>query len=393
MNINSCYVASVISIIITAILILRIFIIVYTAIFNKNNKREGVPKISNQPLYTVLVPMFMESPKDISLVRKNLSKLNYQNLEIIYLIEEIDKLSVLFFEKSKLQKYEKYLKVPRIAPFTKPKACNYGLQIAKGEYIVIYDVEDIPHQLQIQKAVEIFQNQNLHCIQFRLNFIHDGTILSAWQRIDYLFWYQILITFLQKANAPLPLGGTSNHFKTSTLRAVGGWNSFNVTEDAELGIRLHQKGYTIKYIQEFFTQERTAQNANNLINQRVRWCKGHLLTASSFTISNFNFKSIKTLLWIWFTLGCNPIMYLLGILMLFYSPSSSEVFAFFHLINITLFFVNPFIYFIIFKECRERKMILPTLLIPFYSIFYIIPTIKAIWESFTQPHTWYKTLR
>jgi cellulose synthase/poly-beta-1,6-N-acetylglucosamine synthase-like glycosyltransferase len=77
--------------------------------------------------------------------------------------------------------------------------------------------------------------------------------------------------------APIPLGGTSNHFKTDILRELGGWDPFNVTEDADLGIRLYRHGYRTVVL-DSVTLEEANSDAINWIKQRSRWYKGYLQT-------------------------------------------------------------------------------------------------------------------
>lgn len=350
------------------------------------------------PLWTILVPIYHESIKDIQKIRHNIDKINYPNLEIIFLCEEVDILATIFLKNEFQHTKEKMLIVPRIPPFTKPKACNYGLDVAQGEYITIYDVEDIPHQMQIRRALMEFNNNNCDCVQFPLEFIFDGSILSGWQRIDYLVWYNCLLPILQKLNAPLPLGGTSNHFRTSTLRKIGGWNGYNVTEDAEIGIRMKSLGLKVHYVNSFETLEPTVVNLFNLVLQRVRWCKGHFIT---FFVSIFLLRKMPyNILYTFFVLFSNVFCYISYIfILLFYDifkiNNGFEMEAIIWLLtyNVGLFFVRPLIILNVVKKEKKKKMFFCAIIYNIYTIFYIIPIIKAIVEAITKPSVWYKTMR
>src|SRR5690606_10515644 len=141
--------------------------------------------------------------------------------------------------------YFEIVVVPHSLPKTKPKACNYGLIKAKGEYCVIYDAEDVPDKDQLKKAVLAFAKvkPNVACIQAKLNFYNPHqNILTRAFTAEYSLWFYLVLTGLQSINAPIPLGGTSNHFKTEKLRELHGWDPFNVTEDCDLGIRLVKRG-------------------------------------------------------------------------------------------------------------------------------------------------------
>jgi len=126
-------------------------------------------------------------------------------------------------------------------PRTKPRACNFGLIQSLGQYVVIFNAEDVPDPLQLKKAVLTFANHgpNLACVQAKLNFYNpDQNLLTRWFTAEYSLWFDLILPRLQKAHFLLPLGGTSNHFPTQMIRALGGWDAFNVTEDCDLGLRL-----------------------------------------------------------------------------------------------------------------------------------------------------------
>ena len=67
--------------------------------------------------------------------------------------------------------------------------------------------------------------------------------LSRHFAAEYAGQFDVFLPALAKLRLPLPLGGTSNHFRADVLRKVGGWDPFNVTEDADLGMRLARFGY------------------------------------------------------------------------------------------------------------------------------------------------------
>jgi cellulose synthase/poly-beta-1,6-N-acetylglucosamine synthase-like glycosyltransferase len=170
--------------------------------------------------------------------------------------------------------------VPPSHPRTKPKACNYALRLARGEYLVIYDAEDKPEPDQLKKAIVSFRKSppNTVCLQARLNFYNDKeNWLTRMFTLDYSLWFDLMLPALDRFRMPIPLGGTSNHFKTSVLRELHGWDPFNVTEDADLGIRLAQKGYRVGVI-DSTTFEEANCHIGNWIRQRSRWLKGYMQT-------------------------------------------------------------------------------------------------------------------
>ncbi len=384
------------------LLLLFIGIIKYVLLFCGYFVRAGTsyPGVSNLrgqtslPLYTILVPLFMEKCVDVSRLRKNIFKTEYSNFEVIYLCEDVDALLLSFLKSEAVLPNERVMCIPKIPPFTKPKACNYGLEVARGEYIVIYDAEDNPHSLQLLAAHYVLSTTNYMCVQFPLEFVTDGTILSVWQFIDYLVWYKRLLPVCLRLNAPIPLGGTSNHFKVSELRKIGGWNAFNVTEDAELGLRIYSVQKSVAFVPMYKTKERSVKNILNLSNQRTRWVKGHFLTFLHFFLVNMVHGDLIGCLWVFFMLASYVFVCISYFGILLFVPnqlkSTSMILMTF---SICLFFVLPLLYVVAFKELRCKKYITGVLFYPVYSIFYIIPVVKALLECIFLPSFWYKTTR
>ncbi len=350
------------------------------------------------PLWTLLVPIYNESIQDIKRLRNNIIALKYPNFEVLYLCEEIDIITLFCLKINATNANEKIILIPRIKPYTKPKACNYGLENARGEYIVIYDIEDAPDPYQLHCASYFMQKNSYDCIQFPLNFINDNSLLSGWQVIDYTVWYESMLPGLQMLHAPIPLGGTSNHFRTKSLREVGGWNAYNVTEDAELGLRMKLHNMSVHYVEGYPTTERTIPNVSNLLNQRVRWSKGHIITFIQ-TFPMFVRKSWKDALCVFFTLVANQFTYIgyiivtIGLDVTTYSYTEKMLVIGVLIWGMLLFFIYPIILLARFPQLRKKSMIAPTLTYNVYIIFYMLPIIKSLIECVLRPSVWYKTMR
>ena len=141
--------------------------------------------------------------------------------------------------------------VPDLHPRTKPKALNYALPLARGDYLVIYDAEDRPEPDQLRKAVAAFREgpPNLACVQARLNLYNAfDTWLTRQFAIEYGALFDGILPALDRLALPIPLGGTSNHFRVPALKWLMAWDPFNVTEDADLGMRLARKGYRCRVL-------------------------------------------------------------------------------------------------------------------------------------------------
>ena len=236
---------------------------------------------SSLPTYTILLPMYKEGLV-IKKLLKSMRDINYpkSKLDIIIIVEQFDRKTIRFLNKENHDGLFRIICVPKSEPKTKPKACSYALKFAEGEYLTIYDAEDRPEPDQLLKAVSMFRKEGkkvaclqskLHCFNFR------ESIISFLFSVEYLIWFGVFLNGLEKLNIPIPLGGNSNHFRTDILKHMGGWDPYNVTEDADLGYRLAKKGYLTKMLNSI-TWEEAPINLKGWLNQRSRWIKGHMQT-------------------------------------------------------------------------------------------------------------------
>jgi glycosyltransferase XagB len=233
------------------------------------------------PNYTILVPMFRE-PEVLPILAHALRQLDYPlaKLDIKIVLEEGDHETIEATKALGLEGVFEIIRVPPSKPQTKPKACNYALKFARGDLLVIYDAEDKPEPDQLRKVVAAFRaaSEKTACIQCRLNYYNSSeNWLTRMFTLDYALWFDLMLPGLERLNLPIPLGGTSNHFKIDVLRELHAWDPFNVTEDADLGIRMTQKGYRVGII-DSTTYEEANCSTPNWIRQRSRWIKGYMQT-------------------------------------------------------------------------------------------------------------------
>ncbi len=233
------------------------------------------------PVFTVLVPMFREA-KMLPVLARSLRALDYPlgKLDIKLVLEANDHETIDVASRLGLEGVFEVIRVPPSLPQTKPKACNFALQFARGEFLVIYDAEDRPEPDQLRKVVAAFRQSspNTACLQCRLSYFNAGeNWLTRMFTLDYALWFDQMLPGLERLNVPIPLGGTSNHFKIDVLRELHAWDPFNVTEDADLGVRLTQKGYRVGVV-DSTTFEEASCHSGNWIRQRSRWMKGYMQT-------------------------------------------------------------------------------------------------------------------
>jgi len=197
------------------------------------------------PSYTVIVPLYREAQMVASLLHA-LGALDYprERLQILIVLEADDAETAAALDRHP-QPGVRPVIAPRGHPRTKPRACNIALQQATGRHVVVYDAEDRPHPLQLREAAARFArgDRRLACLQAPLRIAGGSSFLSRQFALEYAAQFEVLLPTLARIGAPFPLGGTSNHFRTDVLRAVGGWDAWNVTEDADLGFRLAAHGW------------------------------------------------------------------------------------------------------------------------------------------------------
>ncbi len=170
--------------------------------------------------------------------------------------------------------------VPHGEPRTKPRALNTSLPLARGSLLVIFDAEDRPDAQQLRQAAARFAHapQKLACLQGRLVVDNaDDSWLTRLFAIEYAALFDVVIPGLAQLSVPLPLGGTSNHFRIAALRDVAGWDAWNVTEDVDLGMRLARAGYSIDALHSI-TDEEAPASLHAWLRQRRRWMKGWIQT-------------------------------------------------------------------------------------------------------------------
>lgn len=233
------------------------------------------------PVYTILLPVYKEAEVMGTLI-KSLKNFDYpeDKLDIILLLEAGDEETFEAAKRERPPANWRFLSLPDSLPKTKPKALNYGLHFARGDYLTIYDAEDIPDPDQLKKAVISFRThpKDFICFQAALNYFNrNENFLTRMFTLEYSFWFDCFIPGLYKLGLPIPLGGTSNHFDVQKLKQIGGWDPFNVTEDADLGLRASMEGYKVGVIYST-TYEEANSKLGNWLRQRSRWVKGYMQT-------------------------------------------------------------------------------------------------------------------
>lgn len=233
------------------------------------------------PVYTVLVPLYRETAIVPALIRR-LGALHYprEKLDIKLIVEADDEETLAALKASLPPACMEILPVPPGTPRTKPRACNYALPFARGELVTIYDAEDAPQPEQLRMSAWAFAQfpPEVGCLQARLHYYnrHQNWLTRCFA-LEYSLWFEALLPGLERGGFPIPLGGTSNHLRHSALEHVGAWDAYNVTEDADLGLRLLRHGYRTLLLPSATLEEAPA-TLDIWLKQRTRWIKGYMQT-------------------------------------------------------------------------------------------------------------------
>jgi cellulose synthase/poly-beta-1,6-N-acetylglucosamine synthase-like glycosyltransferase len=239
------------------------------------------PTGPSAPVYTILVPLRHEAHMVPQLLH-GLDRLAWprERLDIKLIIDEDDAATLAAARALAREPPYEIVVVPPGGPRTKPMALQYALTFARGEFVTVYDAEDRPHPDQLAEAFAIFRKASprLACLQAPLVIDNpEKSAIAALFAIEYSTLFDGLLPALVALGLPLPLGGTSNHFRRAALEDAGGWDPFNVTEDADLGIRLTRFGYRIATL-TLPTLEEAPVTPGPWLRQRTRWLKGWMHT-------------------------------------------------------------------------------------------------------------------
>ncbi|MFG1479496.1 glycosyltransferase [Xanthobacter sp. V4C-4] len=229
------------------------------------------------PVYSLLIPLYKEAASVPRLVAA-MRALDYppEKLDIKLVVEADDAETRAAIAAVGLPAHMEEVAVPNVGPRTKPKALNVALTYARGRYVAVFDAEDQPEEDQLKRALAAFRRggPRVACVQARLCIDNGGERwISGHFAAEYAGQFDVLLPVLSALKLPILLGGTSNHFRRDVLEGLGAWDPFNVTEDADLGVRLARAGWRTEVIGSS-TFEEAPVTWQAWLGQRTRWLKG-----------------------------------------------------------------------------------------------------------------------
>ncbi|MDB5421299.1 MAG: hypothetical protein JWR59_1246 [Brevundimonas sp.] len=276
--------------------------------------RAGAPvavPTDDLPHYTIMAALHDEA-EVVSQLIERLGRMDYpaDRLEAFLLLEAHDLETIDAAEACERPEWLSILIVPPGTPTTKPRALNYGLERATGELLTIYDAEDDPDPQQLREAAARFAADGMEriaCLQSPLRIrrrarkTHASPFLDRQFAVEYAALFEVTLPAMARLGLPFPLGGTSNHFRVDVLRSIGGWDAWNVTEDADLGFQLWRAGWRLGVLRRP-TYETPPGALDYWLPQRVRWLKGYMQTWGVHT-RDLRSLGARGLLALIFTLG------------------------------------------------------------------------------------------
>ncbi|MEM6372779.1 MAG: glycosyltransferase [Pseudomonadota bacterium] len=234
------------------------------------------------PRISVMVPLFKEERIAEALINR-LSRLTYPKalLDVVLVLEAKDGVTRATLERTDLPSWMRVIEVPDDGTLTtKPRALNYALDFCAGDIIGVWDAEDAPEPDQLEKVAARFAQAapSVVCLQGILDYYNPRqNWLSRCFTIEYASWWRLVLPGVARLGLVLPLGGTTLFFRRHVLDTLGGWDAHNVTEDADLGLRLARRGYLTELIPTATFEEANCR-AWPWVKQRSRWIKGYLIT-------------------------------------------------------------------------------------------------------------------
>ena len=377
---------------------------------NELQQAESAPiNDTDCPIYTILVPLYREV-ESLPQIINAISALDYpvHQLDVKLVIEADDAETLAAAKALKPSGIFEIIEVPPSLPRTKPKACNYALRFARGEYLTIYDAEDKPDPQQLRRVLQRFRDapSDVVCVQCRLNYYNRGhNLLTQLFSIEYASWFDFILPGLESFSLPIPLGGTSNHIALARLMELGEWDPYNVTEDADLGIRMAAAKYRTLTL-DSLTMEEAPITLGMWMRQRSRWVKGYMqtwLVHMRRPIQLYRQLGGRAFWGFQFFIGGPCLVFLATPFLFLVSGYSAFIgFPFHHpllpfasAVSLSAFCYGVLVHLAFACHlARSTDWVLKPsaiALFPFYWLLHSLASFKALWQLITRPHYWEKT--
>lgn len=165
-------------------------------------------------------------------------------------------------------------------PVNKPHGLNIGLRDSTNEVVTVFDAEDEIHPEIFNIVNTVMLEEGVRVVQCGVQLMnYDSSWYSALNVLEYFFWFKSRLHYHAKLGAT-PLGGNTVFFERPLLDEIGGWDEHNLTEDADVGMRISAMSEPVRivYDDQYVTREETPPTVGHFIRQRTRWSQGFLQT-------------------------------------------------------------------------------------------------------------------
>ncbi len=358
------------------------------------------------PDYAVLIPLRDEAHM-VRQLSEAMRKLDYppERLRVHFIVEASSTATVAAVRHELDDPRFELIVVPDALPRTKPKALNYAMPMVTGDYLVVYDAEDIPEPGQLRLAASTFaERPEIDCLQAELVIDNAGeNLLTTLFAGEYAGQFGLMLPLLARLGLPMPLGGTSNHFRVSTLRELGGWDSFNVTEDADLGVRLARDGLRTMTIASQ-TREEAPVRMSPWLKQRTRWMKGWMQT---LLVHNSDWRGLlgdlgwRSFLGFQIYVGSMVLSaplhtaFMLSLILGLVTGAEGQPLDALDVLAAITFIIGyagPALLVVMgLRRLGRRDLLVQQLLLPLYWVLHSLAAVLAVVELVRMPHFWAKT--
>lgn len=362
------------------------------------------------PRVSVLVPLLREEDIADALVRR-LERLTYpkSQLDVLLVLEAGDTVTRRTLARTVLPPWISVIEVPEGSGLkTKPRALNYALDFCRGSIVGVWDAEDAPEPDQIERVVSRFAEapDRVACLQGRLDYYNPfSNWISRCFTLEYATWWRVVLPGIARLGMVVPLGGTTLFFRREVLESLGGWDAHNVTEDADLGVRLARRGYVTELI-DTTTYEEANCRAWPWVRQRSRWLKGFLMTycvhmrAPRQLLADLGWKrfiGLQILLLATFSqFACAPLLWTFWLTLLGWTHPLSPVLGGAVMLGLALFFIlaellNLSLSVVAVARHPHRRLMGWVATLPLYYLMGALAAGKALLEWIDRPFFWDKT--
>lgn len=355
------------------------------------------------PSFSIIFPLKNEN-EVIHETLQAIQDLEYPKdlLQVIIVVEQSDQITQASLGKIELPAHFEMLYIPTLPPYTKGRALLHALHTAKGVYITVYDAESRPEPQQLRKAALALLNAGEEiCCQAKIQISNrEFNWLTRNFAGEYYEWYEQHLAELSSAGLPFGLGGNSFFVSKKALLDAGAWDPYNVTEDADLSVRLIQNKVKL-CILDSYTAETCPEATMNWINQRTRWNKGLFITQLVHFRKTLFSPAFKFRGWLsfWLRMVCAaalPFFNLYIALYMLLADLSDDQAYNFSMLLWSLLLVNLLVSWMINISTYRRLGIPLSILAVFWDSFrylflHIFAGYKSYWEYFVAPLQWNKT--